>query len=215
MNKVDVIFPIGNSREYLPLEHGYQLFSSICKYVPGLHDDRDVFISRVSGKYDSRCIITTKHSALRIRLPTDKVGSLVPLIGRVLEIESVPLYLCQPYIEELKPLDRLYCPMVLFKFTKPGNIAKDFNRVLGERTGKYRGEFTALNPRQFLFIRGNYVYTYQGYDVLAVGLSDKDSVELQEQGLGAKQHMGCGIFGAARGSVAGKSREALERQVSS
>ena len=38
----------------------------------------------------------------------------------------------------------------------------------------------------------------KGFSVIISGLSDKDSLIIQQNGIGAKQRMGCGIFNPMR-----------------
>ena len=54
----------------IPLDHGYSLFSAICRVVPSLHGDRRVGVHPIRGQQTAPGVLTlTDRSRLKVRLP--------------------------------------------------------------------------------------------------------------------------------------------------
>ncbi len=58
-----------------PLDHGYSLFSAICRVVPGLHGDRRIGVHPIRGRQTAPGVLTLDdRSRLKLRLPSQRMS---------------------------------------------------------------------------------------------------------------------------------------------
>src|SRR5262249_33577880 len=128
-------------------------------------------------------------SALKIRLPQDRVPLLLTLAGKRLEMDGHAIRLGAPKIYLLRPSSVLYARMVTIKgYTEPGRFLDAVSRKLDEMS--VMGKST-VGPRRVLKIGDQ---TIVGFAVAVSELNDEASIVLQERGIGGRRRMGCGIF---------------------
>lgn len=203
--KVSVSFKVRNGG-VIPKDHGYCLFSAISHLVKYLHDDENVVahVLRIQGqRIFENYLKLSEESRVTLRMPLEDVHQLAPLEGSTLELDGLPLTLGSTIIEPLQPYEELYSSLAIVKFRavpKDANgkmdlgIAKDefVNYVFSKlsRSGiKAKVEF-GPNPRM-VAIKGTATL---GWSLHIRPETPEGSIKLQEEGLGAKRHMGCGIF---------------------
>jgi CRISPR-associated protein Cas6 len=210
MSKVDVCF--GLSGRSVPLDHGYALYAALCRQVPQLHDKRWLAIHPLAGHLKDKGILELRPGAeLRLRVPVINIPELMPLIGASLDVAGYPLLLGSPTIRTLSPSRSLDARLVAIKVTNPTRLARpeDGRQVLDAKSlqGRFeaeakrqldrlqvRGEL-AVQGRRSIQVAGRHVI---GFSVRITGLSETDSLRVQEDGLGGKPSMGCGIFRPTR-----------------
>jgi CRISPR-associated protein Cas6 len=130
MVSVDVQFSIQET--LVPADHGYQLFSAISKVVPSLHGDDNVGIHSISGPpMGNRVQSITDKSFLTFRLPSELIGEILPLSGKVLNVAGSLVRVGVPYSRSLVPSPRLYCRLVVIKgFMEPKPFMEAVQRQL-------------------------------------------------------------------------------------
>ncbi len=73
----------------IPLDHGYSLFSAICRVIPGLHGDRRIGVHPVRGRQTAPGVLTlTDRSRLKLRLPSEEIAPYIALAGKELDLEG-------------------------------------------------------------------------------------------------------------------------------
>lgn len=189
---------IGNQ---LPVNHGYLLYSSICKILPTLHDSewsRYLSLEQISGipSKPGKISLPSQESTLSFRLPPEHYHEVLPLAGKRLDIAGDIIHLGLPRIEMLVPSPQLYARMVTIKkFMDVDTFLLAANRQLVEREIKVKlfvpFDEQGRHQRRVLAIHDK---TIVGFSLIAQDLSPEDSISLQAYGLGGRQHMGCGIF---------------------
>lgn len=205
MDAVDVAFRIRGSE--IPRDHGYQLFSAISRLAPALHSAEWLGIHPISGVERAGDDLKLKeHCTLQLRLPINNLGSIASLAGSVLRIGCHVVRVADsPTIHFLRPADSLSARIVLIRQTC-------FKLAAGELPGPVLfGNFLAEARRQLgtMGVRGSVEIAgvkrisvsgrkLVGYSLRVSGLSERDSLVLQEKGLGGKRHMGCGLFRPTR-----------------
>lgn len=198
MHILELHFPI-LGRD-LPTDNGYHLFAAISRRI-GEHIPKEVAISSVGGPaLGDWKIAVTKFSALRVRLPAEKIAEFLPLAGSLLDVGGHEVRLGVPRVQALTLAPSLVSRLVSIKgFTEPGPFLDAANRQLedlgvsGSATIPIvsRGPHSGLPKRRVLKIKG---VTIVGFALLVEGLTAEDSSQLLIHGLGGRRHMGCGIF---------------------
>jgi CRISPR-associated protein Cas6 len=188
---------VGNS---IPLDHGYAVFSAICRVVPALHGDKRIGVHPIRGVRTAPGVLTlTDHSRLRLRLPSEEVATYIALAGRELELDGHHLRVGIPSVESLIPAANLASRLVTFRGAlDPARFeahAREELTRLGIKAEPSlipsdRPSWTGQPIRRVLRICDNRVV---GFALRVAGLTGGESIRLQEEGLGGRRRMGCGV----------------------
>jgi CRISPR-associated protein Cas6 len=182
----------------LPTDHGYALYSAITRHLPSIHGAPWVGIELLSGVpwREGIIVLPTRGATLRLRIPADRYGHVIPLAGRRLDISGHPIRLGIPTARPLTPAPSLYARSVTIKkFTEPEPFLEAARRQLDalgltatlELPTDEQGRFR----RRIITIQGKHVV---GFSLAVHGLNDEDSLHLQTSGIGGRRAMGCGHF---------------------
>jgi CRISPR-associated protein Cas6 len=208
---VDLSFPIVGA--LVPRDHGYALYGALCRAVPGLHGASWLGVHPLGGmRVDAVSLQIDRRSQLRLRLPADRIGEVLPLAGASLDVSGSSLRLGAPGVHALVPAAALDARMVAIKLTRAprrrndelGRVALDVAGFAERYTAEIRRQLDAigiggpfeLHGRRSMTVGGRRVV---GYSVRVMGLSADESIALQETGIGGKRRMGCGLFRRTRG----------------
>ena len=212
---VDLGFPLQGDR--IPIDHGYALYAATSRVAPSLHGATWLGIHPVSGKPvgDGLMVLGT-HSYLRLRLPAERIGETLPLIGAQLDLRGIHLAVRGPRIDALEPAAALDARTVVIKLTEPPRKHSETAKrealavaALAERFAKeVRRQLGLLSIDRPFDLCGRRSVTVDGrrvvgYSVRVRELTSEESLRLQESGIGGKRRMGCGIFRPTRGRVFG------------
>ena len=208
MPVIDINFRL--TGKFIPVDHGYRLFSAVSELVPDLHNHDRIGIHPIFGQLaGNRLLALTKHSFLTLRLPSEEIAAFLPLAGKTIRIGENSLNIGVPQTRVLVPSARLYSHLVVIKgFMEPELFLEAASRQL--RVLEIKGK-----PK--LIIQPNIVEnnidmergthspylrrTIKIHDKEIVGfalrveeLTAEESVLLQENGIGGRRRFGCGIF---------------------
>ncbi|PKN22064.1 MAG: type I-MYXAN CRISPR-associated protein Cas6/Cmx6 [Deltaproteobacteria bacterium HGW-Deltaproteobacteria-22] len=206
---VDLIFPVLG--DTLPVDHSYKLFSAISGLAANLHEQEDVGIFPINGTLvGGRRLRINRSSHLGIRLPSESLSIAYMLAGKALRIDDSTIRLQIPVAHLIQPATLLYSRLVVFKgHTEPKSFlscAKEKLLSLGITHGVpslvEQKSIQSLNEGKQTGSHSPYLRrTLQVKDSSIVGfalrvdqLTEEESIRLQEQGLGGRRHMGCGLF---------------------
>jgi CRISPR-associated protein Cas6 len=189
---------VGNS---VPLDHGYALFSALCHVIPALHGDKRIGVHPIRGMRAGPGVLTlTDHSRLRLRLPSEEVASYLALAGRELDLDAHRLRVGIPSVEALIPAANLASRLVTFRGALDPARFEDHAREELTRLGikaepslapSDHPSWTGQPIRRVLRICDKRVV---GFALRVAGLTGEESIRLQEDGLGGRRRMGCGIW---------------------
>lgn len=188
MTYVDLAFRLVGRA--IPVDHGYALYSTISRIVPELHGARNIGVHPIRGVYHGKGILRlVEHSRLIVGVPEDDIKIYLKLAGKRLDVEQDAFRVGVPEVRLLRPASKLHARLVTFK-----NSLEEgrFLEVARERLDKLQvaGELE-LGQRRTLRVKDKQVVGFE----LAIGnLSAEESVSLQENGLGGRRHMGCGVL---------------------
>jgi CRISPR-associated protein Cas6 len=199
---VDLAFPTRGRT--IPRDHGYALYGALSRLIPAVHGATWIGIHGIAAKLaNPEELALEPVGALRVRVPTGKIGELLALAGATLDVAGRRVEVGAPTVQALTPVAALDARLVVIRFT--GGLSKPFDRAIFDQRFvaeaqrqlvEYgiRGDLE-LCGRQSLSVGGQRVI---GHSVRVLGLSPDDSLKLQIHGLGGKRTMGCGIFRPAR-----------------
>ncbi len=188
MPYVDLAFRLVGSK--VPVDHGYALYSAISRLLPEIHGAKNIGVHPIRGTYSGNGELMLRDSSrLVIRLESERIGEFLKLAGKRLEIDSHTLRVGIPEVRLLLPRASLYSRLVTIKgFMEQGAFLESAKRQL-EKLG-VEAEIQ-VSERRTLRVKDKQVV---GFDVATVGLDAEGSIRLQENGLGGRRHMGCGVF---------------------
>lgn len=195
---VTVHFPVQGRQ--LPADHGYLLYSAITRQLPSLHGQTWLGIELLSGIpwREGIIVLPTRGAHLRLRIPADRYGHVLPLAGKRLDIAGHPIRLGIPLARPLTPAPSLYARCVTIKkFTDAEPFLDAARRQLDAlkltATIELPTDEQGRPRRRILTIQGKHVI---GFSLAAHNLNDEDSLRLQTIGIGGRRAMGCGLFNA-------------------
>jgi CRISPR-associated protein Cas6 len=193
---VIVNFPVHGRQ--LPADHGYVLYSAITQQLPTLHGISWLGIELLSGIpwREGIIVLPTRGASLRLRIPADRYGYVLPLTGRCLDIAGHTIRLGIPTARPLQPARSLYARCVTIKdFNEPESfldaarcqldalgLTADLELPIDEQ-GCFRRRIIKIDGRSIV-----------GFTLAAHNLSDDDSLHLLSIGIGGHRAFGCGIF---------------------
>jgi CRISPR-associated protein Cas6 len=189
---VDLWFPV--TGRTLPSDHGYALYGALARAVPKLHDADDWALHTLRGEsIGPGMIALSRRPYLGLRLPPDRITLVLPLAGRTLDVRGHCLAVGSPTVMALEPTAALSARIVTIKsFMEPVLFAEAVRRQLAEVDNlKFQDAKVTVGVRKIVTIDGRRVV---GFSVRIAGLSNEASLLLQEQGIGGRRKMGCGVF---------------------
>ncbi|EKO15496.1 type I-MYXAN CRISPR-associated protein Cas6/Cmx6 [Leptospira kirschneri] len=203
MQYLELKFPVHGKS--IPADHGYKLYSALCKQEKIIHETEALSICGISGIPDkNRTLHLNVASKLRIRASQSLLPHLLKLAGKSLELSQDKIRLGIPTINLLKPHKILYSRLVTIKgYTEEDAFLKSVQDKLQKLEVScevllFRGRISENNQkiiRKTIRIHDKEVV---GFPVLLHNLTPEASILLQTQGLGGRRKMGCGHFVGVR-----------------
>jgi CRISPR-associated protein Cas6 len=188
----------------LPENNGYALFAAVSRALDG-HLPDGVAIASIGGPLVGHWRLrVTRETRLCIRTPADRIGDVLPLAGKFLDVGGHEIGLGVPEVWALRPDPALTSRLVTIKgFTEPEPFLQAVERQLGILGVSGRatiptvpgGPRKGMPQRRVLRVKGRSIV---GFAVTVDGLSERDSYTLLAQGVGGRRHLGCGIFTSVR-----------------
>lgn len=185
----------------IPLDHGYSLFAALCRIVPGLHGDQRVGVHPIRGRQTGPGILSLdERSRLKIRLPTEEIAPYIAVAGKELDLDGRRIQIGIPQVEALAPAANLAARLVTFRHAMDAeafeaDVRRELERMEIGATPQLlpgiRPEHLGEPVRRVIQIKDRRIV---GFPLRVVGLTAAESIRLQEEGLGGRRRMGCGIF---------------------
>jgi CRISPR-associated protein Cas6 len=197
---VDLWFPaVGRT---LPSDHGYALYGALCSVLPALHQADWWALHTVRGaRVLAGTITLSRMPRIGIRVMTTQIAAVLPLSGRRIDVAGHGIGLGPPTVEALAPSATLSTRIATIKpFMEPEPFSHAAQKQLAEMGVSGT---VSLGARKIVRIDGRNVV---GFSVRVAGLSPESSLRLQEQGIGGRRHMGCGVFRRSERDLAADQR---------
>lgn len=185
---VDLWYPaVGSS---VPSDHGYAVYSALCRILPILHGKPWWGLHTFHGQRDGEGrLLLSRRPELGLRLPAERIVDVLPLAGERLEVEGHGLQLGAPRVQPLVPAGALSARIVTIKgFMEPGPFSEAVRRQLAALAISAEVD---VGPRKVVRAGSHRVV---GFTLRLEGLTPPASLVLQECGLGGRRRFGCGLF---------------------
>jgi CRISPR-associated protein Cas6 len=199
MPVIDLSFEL--KKTTIPLDHGYSLFSALNRIVPALHGDRRIGVHPIRGHQSAPGVLSlTEGSRLRIRLPSEEIAPFIAVAGQSLNLEGHHVRVGIPRVDVLVPAANLAARLVTFRRgMDPTAFETDVRRELArmeiaaepQLVPATRPKFAGQPLRRAIRIKERRII---GYALRVFGLTAEESIRLQEEGLGGRRRMGCGVL---------------------
>jgi CRISPR-associated protein Cas6 len=186
--KVDLCFSIRG--ETVPVDHGFDLYSCISKLLPSFHEAQDVGLKMIRGRYVGDGLLSLQpNSWLVFRLRSSGLSPYINLAGNSLNLRGHLIQIGVPKTKALNPAPALYSHLVT---TRNGQDQERFLTEVDRQLSQMGVNAEIhLGDRKTFTIHDKKIV---GYSIQILGLSDEDSIKVQEQGLGGRKKMGCGFI---------------------
>ena len=174
----------------IPSDHGYLLYSAISRLVPEVHSADWIAIATIPGMATGTGLtVTSSGAVMRLRLPVERVGLLSHLAGKTLDLKGCALALEEPRLVVLSPSPRLDARIVTIRgYTDTA----PFLDAVGRKLDCLSIVADVIpGPRRVVRIASR---TVVGFALSLRGLNERDSLTLQETGIGGRRRVGCGIL---------------------
>ena len=188
MPYVDLAFRLNGSA--ITVDHGYALYAALSQIVPEMHQATDIGVQPIRGVYSGNGKLQLSDSSrLVLRLPDTAIRPYLKLAGKRLKVDEYPLSVGIPEIRMLLPVACLRARLVTIKgFLQEEEFLAAATRQL-QQFGVH-GQ-AHIGERRTFRIKDKQVV---GFEMFVTQLTAEESVILQENGLGGRRKMGCGIF---------------------
>jgi CRISPR-associated protein Cas6 len=196
---VDLFFGVRGSR--VSADHGYALYGAVARILEmrehgWFHEADQIGLHLLAGAYGAPGrILLGPRARFGLRLPAALIPKVLPLAGKRLVIGGHTLRVGVPHVQALRPAPILAARLVT---TRNGQDETRFDREVARQLTALEIAAAAIRGRRRIIrIKDKSVV---GYSVRIAGLSAEQSLRLQEQGLGGRRKMGCGVFVPVRES---------------
>ena len=197
--KVDIRFLLYPRGKPIPADHAYLLFSALTKACEPIHSMEDIGILPIVGmQTGDRKLLLTESSFLTIRIAATRIAEILPLAGKSISLAGTNLQIGVPSVHALVSSPILKSRLVTIKGFMESEEFLHSVRVHLDKMGVAEDVEIALGKRRTLEIHGKSVV---GYEVFLSNLSDNDSLLIQEEGLGGRRKLGCGLFFPCRSNL--------------
>jgi CRISPR-associated protein Cas6 len=197
---VELCFPVRG--KYLPADHGYALFAACVHLNPEIRQQDTLSILTIPGFPDKQGkIILTEQSHFRVRVPIPQIPLVYKLAGKSICLGIHEIQIGIPEIFTLKAANKLKSRIVVIKgYSEAESFLSAAQRQLDNL--EISAQVSIPRDKQGEFCRKTIKvqrYTVVGFTTEVSGLSDEDSLKLQQWGIGGKRHLGCGYFLPSQG----------------
>lgn len=194
---VDLSFQLAGTNA-IAADHGYALYGAISRLLPHVHAENGVGVHPIRGRQiGNRQLALMPWSTLSLRVAESEIASMLPLAGKAIRLGNASIRVGVPTVHALVPATALRSRLVVIKVAniRPDSVTEEHfadaaRRQLADLDISSESIIT-IGKRRTLRLKQKEIV---GYEVIVEGLTAEESVTLQEQGIGGKRHMGCGVF---------------------
>ncbi len=195
-NVLDVIYSI--SCKCIPMEHAHALSEALQQALPWLAEEEHAGIHQVHGaesgngweRPDTEVLYLSRRQKLTLRLPKTRLEEAKSLAGQTLDIGGYALKVGEHTTRKLSDLPTLFARHVL---GEDGQTEEEFmTQAVTQLTAM------GINVKKMMCGKESVIQLPDGElytrSLMLADLELKESVKLQEVGLGPGRKLGCGLF---------------------
>ncbi|WP_254563749.1 type I-MYXAN CRISPR-associated protein Cas6/Cmx6 [Oscillatoria sp. HE19RPO] len=187
----------GVGGELWPSDSNYGFYSALIHQIPELRQLDHWGLLTIPGIPEQRGkILLTERSHFRIRMRASQSHLVYQLAGKILRVGKHQMRVGIPTRTLLQPASTLKARIVTIKNGIDVESFLNTARRQLEALG-VKGKLSVVTDQDGTPSRKTIKiqrFTIVGFTTLVTGLSDEDSLILQEEGIGGRRHMGCGYF---------------------
>ncbi len=138
MTHVDLCFPARG--ETIPRDHGYALYGALSRSIPDLHGVDWLAVHGIGAKLlGGQTLSLRPRGTLRIRIPVERIATMLPLAGRAIDVVGRPVVLGAPSVQPLNPASSVDARLVVIKLT--GGVKRETAPFIAEEfAARFRAE---------------------------------------------------------------------------
>ena len=184
----------------LAVDHAYALYQAISRALPWFETEPSVALHTLHGAESGNgwvrpheeddLLYLSKRTRLRLRLPKSRFEDAEVLEGQTLIIGDCAVKINHPTIRALSEQTTLFTRSLVSENTSSEN------EFLHHATKMLNAE--GIHPRRMMSGRQHVIKTpakiLYARSLMIVELAFDESIQLQQNGLGEEQKIGCGIF---------------------
>jgi len=197
---VDLTFKLRGAP--IPLDSGYTIYSALSNICPILHELKSIGIHPIAGiPTRNNLLELTARSRLKIRIYHQQIPLIYPyLAGQAFHVGQNFYQLDIPDYKPLISSESVYSRLVVITgFQDSNNFIEAVQRQLDNKGVQGKIELLTRQDgtpqkRQLTINKEGKQFKIRGFGVKISELNPEDSLILQEQGIGGKRKMMCGIF---------------------
>jgi CRISPR-associated protein Cas6 len=196
---VDMVYSI--SCRCLPVDHAYNLSSAIHEALPWFGDEEDAAMHTIhvaeSGNGWMRpdepdaLLYPSRRSKLTLRVPRHRIADAESLVGKTMDIDNVYTIAVNKF--SVRPLSDI---TTLFARYIVADDAESETQFMEKMIEQMRA--MDVRPKKMLCGIEKQIHTPEGdiktRSLMMADLEFRESILLQQKGLGDHRRMGCGIF---------------------
>ncbi len=183
----------------IPTCHAWELSQALYDVLPWIKDTPEVGIHQIHGATsgngwerppDGELIYLSKRTHMQLRVPLSRVDDASELVGKTLDISGHILCVGKMTRKTIEPFSTLFSRYIVAS----AKMSEDdfLQHVVSDLTSR------DIQPRKLLCGIGHEFYAngekIESRSLMIADLDKHSSVALQEVGIGAHRHLGCGIF---------------------
>lgn len=195
---VDVSYRI--KCKQIPTTHAWELRQALYNALPWLEENEYAAIHQIHGATtgngwerppDGDLIHLSKRSRMQLRLHRDDLERAEQLVGQTLDIMGYSVEVGESSVKELNPLATLFARYVIV----PEGLEDERSFVEWVVDDLKQRD---IRVRKMLCGISHTLNTPEGSiptrSLMIADLDKRASIDIQQQGIGDGQHLGCGIF---------------------
>lgn len=183
----------------VPTRHAWELAQALYEVLPWLKDEPEVGVHQIHGATsgngwerpsDGELIHLSKRTRMSLRVPMGRIGDANELVGKTLDIAGHSVGIGEMTTKQISPLSTIFSRDIVME---RGMSESEFLSMIVDEL-KARG----IQVRKMLCgighefdVNGETIVTRS---LMIADLEKRESVDLQERGVGPHRHFGCGIF---------------------
>ena len=182
----------------LPYDHAFELSSEILNLIPEIKNDKRNAIQTLHGpmsgngwvRPDGQNIPLSKRAKLIMRINKSQIDDIKTIEGREIKLFGNKLKIGKSKVKSFVIVKDLFCRFIV----SDPNIDEDkFLELIQNELKQYN-----INLRKALCGQSKMIKfgseTFYTRSLMIADLSKKESLRLQEEGVGERRLYGCGIF---------------------
>lgn len=189
--QLDLEFPVF-STSAIAVDHGYHLYAGLSRVLSTVHAESGIGVHPITGRQiGDRMLQLMPWSSVCIRTPQEHIGRIVELSGKTVTVGDRQVRLGVPKVKGLAPAPALRSRLVTIKGFMEAELFSEAVRRQLDTLDVSERVLQTNGKRRTIKIRDKEVV---GFEVILEGLTAQESITVQENGIGGRRHMGCGVF---------------------